>query len=101
MYPDSLNMYVYTDQEEHSDASSDIYTTAISSYATAEAIWMTFPFLEPWEGTVWTHTDKNRYYTGAQISQGEQNHIIALVLIFFRLDYDEEPQRIPVYIGLP
>ena len=46
--------------------------TAISSYATAEAIWMTFPFLEPWEGTVWIHTDKNRYYTGAQISQGEQ-----------------------------
>ena len=23
MYPDSLNMYVYTDQEEHSDGSSD------------------------------------------------------------------------------
>ena len=29
MYPDSLNMYVYTDQEEHSDASSDVYHSNI------------------------------------------------------------------------
>ena len=62
-----------------------------------------FPFLEPIEDGkyyefVLIRTDTTR---GPKSVKGNENHIFALVLIFFRLDYEEEPQRIPVYVGLP
>ena len=96
MYPDSLNMYVYTDQEEHSDVSSEEAQRLWSSCAVAEA--NNFPFLEPIEDGkyyefVLIRTDTTR---GPKSVKGNENHIFALVLIFFRLDYDEKPQRIPV-----
>ena len=57
-----------------------------------------FLFLEPIEDGkyyefVLIRTDTTR---GPKSVKGNENHIFALVLIFFRLDYDEKPQRIPV-----
>ena len=58
-----------------------------------------FPFLEPFLSQI----EDGKYYEfvlirtdttrGPKSVKGNENHIFALVLIFFRLDYEEEPQR--------